>query len=289
MHPGVSTTVHRDVALASFDSLLIAEDAGSQPLWWIGSAGSNHRGARPAAATSPAINLRAPMIGTGGWLIGDGADAPLDCTGAACNGRNGGLLWGDGGNGANGGKGGNGGLFGGDGGRGGDGTSPGQDGGAGGSAGRFAQTGNGGDGGNGADGGPGIRGGNGGAGGAAGSLHGNGGNGGAGGTGLDGVNPAPVGRAAQGTPSYRGSVGLPTTNTVVDGAVTGAAGGPGADGTPGTNQSGGQGGTGQGASGFLAAPHEFLVSGDGGDGAGGGMGGDGGNAGVAQQLVPSAD
>src|SRR5262245_57112605 len=44
-----------------------------------------------------------PIIGTGGWLIGNGLDAPTDCTGDECNGGDGGLLWGNGGNGANGG------------------------------------------------------------------------------------------------------------------------------------------------------------------------------------------
>jgi hypothetical protein len=43
-----------------------------------------------------------PFLG----LIGNGIDASPDCVGNACNGGNGGLLWGNGGNGANGGSGG---------------------------------------------------------------------------------------------------------------------------------------------------------------------------------------
>ncbi|MCV7057216.1 hypothetical protein H7I56_18895, partial [Mycolicibacterium gilvum] len=80
-------------------------------------------------------------------LFGNGADAPADCVGTACNGRHGGLIWGNGGAGANGGNGGNAGLLG-NGGRGGDATTPGQNGGHGGNGGRL--WGNGGDGGNGA-------------------------------------------------------------------------------------------------------------------------------------------
>ena len=44
-------------------------------------------------------------------LFGNGADAPADCTGDACNGEDGGLFFGSGGNGANGGRGGNAGAF----------------------------------------------------------------------------------------------------------------------------------------------------------------------------------
>ncbi|MGB2919469.1 MAG: hypothetical protein WA944_11830, partial [Mycobacterium sp.] len=47
-----------------------------------------------AAATTEAITLR-PLIGNGGWLIGNGRDAAADCTGDACNGGNGGLLGGN--------------------------------------------------------------------------------------------------------------------------------------------------------------------------------------------------
>ncbi|KKE99447.1 hypothetical protein WN67_24075, partial [Mycolicibacterium obuense] len=45
-------------------------------------------------------------------LFGNGVDAALDCTGDACNGGRGGLIWGNGGAGANGGSGGSAGLFG---------------------------------------------------------------------------------------------------------------------------------------------------------------------------------
>ena len=47
-----------------------------------------------------------------GLFIGNGTDALANCTGAACNGGNGGLFFGSGGAGANGGNGGNAGFFG---------------------------------------------------------------------------------------------------------------------------------------------------------------------------------
>ena len=57
-----------------------------------------------AAAPASAAGSQ-PLVGPGGSLIGDGLDAPADCTGGdTCNGGNGGLLWGNGGNGANGGN-----------------------------------------------------------------------------------------------------------------------------------------------------------------------------------------
>ena len=52
------------------------------------------------------------LVGPGGVLIGNGVDAADDCTGAACNGGNAGLLFGNGGAGKNGGTGGNAGLIG---------------------------------------------------------------------------------------------------------------------------------------------------------------------------------
>ena len=135
------------------------------------------------------IESGAPMFGDGGWLVGNGVDAVVGCSGTACNGGAAGILGGDGGDALNGGIGGDAGLFG-KGGLGGEGVAGGGnngDGGAGGMGGRFA-----GDGGKGGDGlsittlgpdnGPGTKGGNGGAGGAAG-LFGNGGEGGAGGDG----------------------------------------------------------------------------------------------------------
>ena len=80
-------------------------------------------GSSAAAATvyTAQTSTDRPVIGEGGWLIGDGRNAAADCTGAACNGENGGLLGGSGGNGANGGKGGDAGAWWGNGGKGGDG------------------------------------------------------------------------------------------------------------------------------------------------------------------------
>ncbi|MCV7152245.1 hypothetical protein H7I57_13390, partial [Mycobacterium pyrenivorans] len=144
------TATVRAVELASFDSLLTPNAPVSEELWWLSDGDSSRD--RVGAANSPQVRAAVPMMGDGGWLIGDGVDASADCTGSACNGRNGGLLWGSGGDGANGGHGGHAGLFGGDGGRGGDGTRPGQAGGDGGNAGLLASSGDGGDGGHGADG-----------------------------------------------------------------------------------------------------------------------------------------
>src|SRR5882757_1566376 len=66
-----------------------------------------------AALVSPTAGPAAnPISALIGIFIGNGADAAADCTGAACNGGNAGLLFGTGGAGANGGRGGNGGLIG---------------------------------------------------------------------------------------------------------------------------------------------------------------------------------
>lgn len=54
------------------------------------------------AALQANVTSTRPIIGPGGWLIGDGLNAPADCTGAACNGGDGGFLWGNGADGANG-------------------------------------------------------------------------------------------------------------------------------------------------------------------------------------------
>src|SRR6478752_2463643 len=47
----------------------------------------------PATAPTPTALLgpltARPLIGPGGWLIGNGLDAPTDCTGTACNGGDG--------------------------------------------------------------------------------------------------------------------------------------------------------------------------------------------------------
>lgn len=139
----------------------------------FGSGASTPTPHKLAAAVQGSAGLR-PLFGPGGLLIGNGLNAAADCTGAACNGGDGGLLWGFGGNGANGGAGGKAGLFGGNGGVGGAGLS-GQAGGAGGNAGLFGAGGRGGTGGTGSSGG---------AGGRGGLLAGNGGAGGAGGLGV---------------------------------------------------------------------------------------------------------
>lgn len=104
-----------------------------------------------AAATANDLLPLRPLIGTGGWSIGDGVDAAADCTGDACNGGDGGWLFGCGG-----GDGGRGGLLIGNGGDGADGlasTNPaiaGGDGGRGGDAGPLGSGGRGGAGGAGA-------------------------------------------------------------------------------------------------------------------------------------------
>ncbi|MCV7060676.1 hypothetical protein H7I76_09365, partial [Mycolicibacterium vaccae] len=129
-----------DVSLVSVDapSAPVAE----QPWWWLENA---ERDSNTRALSAAATPVR-PMIGTGGWLIGHGLDAAADCAGAACNGGNGGLLFGNGGSGANGGAGGRAFLIG-DGGRGGDAGAVGVAGGHGGRGGLLG--GNGGDGGDG--------------------------------------------------------------------------------------------------------------------------------------------
>jgi hypothetical protein len=76
------------------------------------------RGRIAASAYYPVSSLIAVFIG-------NGTNAPANCTGAACNGGNAGLLIGTGGAGANGGSGGNGGVNDGAGGTGGNGGHPG--------------------------------------------------------------------------------------------------------------------------------------------------------------------
>jgi len=130
-----------------------------------------------------------PFLG----LFGDGLDAAADCVGRACNGGNGGLLWGNGGNGANGGSGGHAGLIG-NGGNGSDAVALGQAGG------------NGGDGG---------------------LIFGNGGNGGRGQTGVageDGVNPAPP-NTTRAQPGNNGSATSGYGDQLGDPGGTGQAGG----------------------------------------------------------------
>lgn len=138
--------------------------------------------AAPTVLATSAATDPDPISALIGIFIGNGADAPADCTGDACNGRNGGLLFGSGGNGANGGGGGNAGLWG-HGGDGDDSYIAGLAGGRGGNGGAlFGNGGAGGAGGIGADGGDGGNGA---------MLVGNGGHGGLGGDGVrgtDGVN-----------------------------------------------------------------------------------------------------
>ncbi len=227
------------------------------------------------------IQSGAPIIGPGGWLIGNGLDAAADCTGTACNGGNAGLLWGSAGDGANGGNGGNAGLFG-TGGAGGAGVA-GVNNGAGGNGGNGGLLfGNGGVGGNGANGGPGEPGGDGGAGGNA-LLFGSGGAGGAGGIGgagaagvntpWDGVAKAANGSNGNALLPNGGNALLPNGGNAIPGGATadqaGGTGGTGFTPTSGTNRTGGKGGVGGNG-------------GRGGDGiAAGANGGDGGNGGSA--------
>ena len=70
------------------DTLFISLNAGS-----LGNKARNEAGFSPLAlAPADANPVFRPIIGPGGWLIGDGIDAADDCEGAACNGGAGGLL-----------------------------------------------------------------------------------------------------------------------------------------------------------------------------------------------------
>ncbi|MGH3677951.1 MAG: hypothetical protein ACRDU5_19900, partial [Mycobacterium sp.] len=123
--PGASAPTTAGVQLASTESALPLSPADP---WWLGGEGGL---IGPAGSPMPTALAAAveqfelpPIIGPGGWLIGDGFDAleiDPDCT-ANCNGGNGGLLWGSGGDGAFGGDGGDGGFLFGNGGNGGDGV-----------------------------------------------------------------------------------------------------------------------------------------------------------------------
>lgn len=215
----------------------------------------------------------APMIGDGGWLIGDGIDATAD--GVA--GGNGGWLIGNGGDGGAGADGGTAGLFG-AGGRGGAGVL-GINGGAGGDGGDGgAILGNGGDGGNGANGVDGTStfkataGAAGGSGGSAG-LFGDGGAGGAGGQGGRGANG--VNAVAGGASAANGSNG----NVVL------TAGGNGTPGANALNQTGGNGGKGY----DMSLQSRNATGGTGGVGGnGGGVAGDGGDGGVGGNGTSTA-
>ncbi|MGE2738063.1 PGRS repeat-containing protein, partial [Mycolicibacterium vaccae] len=175
-----STTVtFAEVRLASTEAPL-SPPVGEDELWWLvgraGAARSSDMAPSPTALLAAAQNTGTParpMFGPGGWLGGDGLDAAADCTGTACNGGNGGLLFGNGGKGANGGIGGNAGLIG-----------------------------------NGGAGGAGLAGQAGGDGGRGGSLFGNGGAGGAGGAGVRGADATePGGDGGAGTAGGRGGAG----------------------------------------------------------------------------------
>ena len=111
-----STTA--DVELVSFESLMVPQSPAPQDEWWLmagevgGQIGSGAARVPTALASVSVSGPIRPIVGPGGWLIGNGLNAPEDCSGSECNGGNGGLLFGNGGNGANGGSGGNAGLFG---------------------------------------------------------------------------------------------------------------------------------------------------------------------------------
>ena len=100
--PGAPAPTTAAVELASTDLPL---PLGPQEPWWlfdsanplIGSAASPTTNALAAVSRDVGTSKLRPIIGPGGWLIGDGLDAPADCTGDACNGGNGGLFGGSGG------------------------------------------------------------------------------------------------------------------------------------------------------------------------------------------------
>ena len=118
--PDEPTTVTAQVRLMSDESALPTSNTDCAPPMTGCPLGSS--GNPTPAALAAAVSSAAPMIGLGGWLIGDGIDAdPTTCT-APCNGGNAGLLWGNGGKGALGGNGGNAGLWIGNGGSGGNGV-----------------------------------------------------------------------------------------------------------------------------------------------------------------------
>lgn len=250
-HPA-PTVAH--VRLMSSESAMVPLSPATDEVWWL-------RDGEDDAQALASPKLR-PMIGRGGWLIGDGVDAdPLTCT-APCDGGNGGLLWGSGGDGALGGKGGNAGLIG-NGGRGGNGidavwafddttgkwvrTQEATDGGRGGNAGLFGAGGAGGYGGN--DGtmrsvaggmiydfaSGNAQGGNGGNGGRAGLLVGSAGVGGIGGQAVSETGYATGGRGGNGgAPGLLGNGGNGANGgwgiTFGDNAVaTGGNGGNGGD------------------------------------------------------------
>ena len=96
--------------LVSVESTSLTSPFAERTSFWlfdgreVGSPQANRRG-EACGGCEGIGGCRPPLIGPGGWLIGDGANAPADCSGSDCNGQNGGLLWGNGGNGAAGGNG----------------------------------------------------------------------------------------------------------------------------------------------------------------------------------------
>src|SRR5690349_1180280 len=115
------------VQLASFGSPLDPAPLAPATDWWLDENGGAVVGAgfnpTPNALAAAISGISFPSLPILGIFIGDGADAQPGCVGAACNGGNAGILFGDGGKGLNGGSGGNGGLFFGAGGQGGDGVA----------------------------------------------------------------------------------------------------------------------------------------------------------------------
>ena len=104
--PGAPAPTIPAIQLASTGSALPLSPATDDELWWLGDGGSLFGSSGFATPTPTALAAASlfpglpPIIGPGGWLIGDGLDAdPLTCT-APCDGGNGGLLWGNGGDGA---------------------------------------------------------------------------------------------------------------------------------------------------------------------------------------------
>ena len=256
-------------ALASIDSPAVPHSPPGTA-WWLDDGDLFGAAvAEPSTVSIGGINIFNPLgltgifnpIGDGGWLIGDGFDASAECTEAACNGGNAGLLWGSGGNGANGGNGGNAGFFGGNGGNGGTGLGAAYEGGV---KTRFA--GNGGNGGNG------------------GLLWGDGGDGGKGG---DDLNTLPAGPGADATAGHGGNGGNANGLFRSDGGDGGlgglanssggnAVGGNGGDGGSAVSGDGGEGGRGGSASTWDVFVTTLGLDATGGSGGNGGSSRDGG-------------
>ena len=114
----VTTPVEMEVELLSTESTAPECLSGSVTADGCGSFVGSSGAPTPLALASANPVLR-PIIGPGGWLIGNGLDAAEDCEGNACRGGDGGLLWGNGGDGRYGYDGGNAGFLFGDGGDGG--------------------------------------------------------------------------------------------------------------------------------------------------------------------------